>query len=551
MKKLYFFATLLLSLAVSCNNADQNNDDDDDSPSTESGSSKKISSRNVSITPAIAYSDLFLDSNVVAAFLDTVSLEKKNKRRILSFYNNRNYQYAWFASDGLTEQARGFYSLYSFDASHNSDSLIKDKKLQLRMNNLFAAEDLKVSTSDKSILDTELKLTRLFIEHGLEVYEDGYVKRKEMERFVPYRKVDALQTADSLLNKKHKDNKYFEDINEPYAKLKQELAKYTQIAKKGGWPTIAMSEKSLKAGAVSPLVTTIKRRLQITGDLAVADTTPKFDSALVAAVKSFQSRYGYTPTGVINKQLVSDLNVPVQTKIKQLLINLDRMRWMPSLPKGKMILVNIPEFVLHVREGKNKVFDMNVVVGKEGHTTMMFTDNLNQVVFSPYWNVPTSIVKDEIVPKMQANPDYLAGQNMEVVKEEGGLPVIRQLPGPKNSLGKVKFLFPNTFNIYFHDTPAKSLFSNDKRAYSHGCIRLSDPEKMAAYLLQSQPEWTPSAIDEAMNSGTEKVVRLKQPVPVFITYYTAWVDDSGKLNFRDDIYSHDKNLAQKMFTTAL
>ena len=551
MKKLYFLATIMLSLAVSCSNAEQTIDDDNDSTASENGSSKKISSRNVSITPAVAYSDLFLDSNVVAAFLDTVSLEKKHKRRILSFYNNRNYQYAWFASDGLTEQARGFYNLYLFDASHNSDSLTKDKKLQQRMNSLFAAENLKVNTGDKSILDTELKLTRLFIEHGLEVYEDGYVKRKEMERFVPYKKVEPVYIADSLLNKKHKDNKYFEDINEPYAKLKQELAKYVQIAKTGGWPIISMSEKSLKAGASSPVITTIKRRLQITGDLAVADTTPKFDSALVAAVKSFQKRYGYTPTGVINARLVKDLNIPVQTTIQQLLINLDRMRWMPSLPEGRMILVNIPEFVLHVREGKNKIFDMNVVVGKEGHTTMMFTDDLNQVVFSPYWNVPPSIVKDEILPKMQTNPGYLASQNMEVVKEEAGLPVIRQLPGPKNSLGKVKFLFPNSFNIYFHDTPAKSLFNNDKRAYSHGCIRLSDPAKMANYLLQSQPEWTPTAIDAAMNSGTEKVVRLKQPVPVFITYYTAWVDEEGKLNFRDDIYGHDKSLSKKMFTASL
>ena len=190
---------------------------------------------------------------------------------------------------------------------------------------------------------------------------------------------------------------------------------------------------------------------------------------------------------------------------------------------------------------------MNVVVGKEGHNTMMFTGNLNQVVFSPYWNLPPSIVKKEILPAIERNPNYLASHHMEITGNEGGLPVIRQLPGEDNSLGKVKFLFPNSFNIYFHDTPAKTLFDKDKRAYSHGCIRLSDPVKMANYLLKDDAEWPAENIDAAMNSGKEKYVKLKKPVPVLITYYTAWVDDSGLLHFADDIYGHDKTVIEKMF----
>jgi L,D-transpeptidase YcbB len=223
---------------------------------------------------------------------------------------------------------------------------------------------------------------------------------------------------------------------------------------------------------------------------------------------------------------------------------------MPQRPNGNLIVVNIPEFVLHVLDGKNKVFDMNVVVGKEGHNTVIFTGDLNEIVFSPYWNVPQSIVEKEILPKLASNPDYLAEQHMEQTGTEDGVPVIRQLPGPDNSLGRVKFLFPNSFNIYFHDTNAKELFNRDKRAYSHGCIRLADPEKMAEYLLRNQPEWTPDKIEAAMNSTDEKHVRLKNPVPVFISYYTAWVDDNGRLNFRDDIYGHDDELQQKMFTAS-
>ena len=279
-----------------------------------------------------------------------------------------------------------------------------------------------------------------------------------------------------------------------------------------------------------------------------SDTSRMFNDTLENAVKIYQSRMGYTPTGVITTEIVKDMNVPALKRVEEILMNMGRMRWMTIEPSGELIVVNIPEFVLHVYEGKNKAFDMNVVVGKEGHNTMMFNGDLNQVVFSPYWNVPPSIVKKEILPKLETNPDYLASQNMEQVGTEDGLPKIRQLPGEKNSLGRVKFLFPNSFNIYFHDTPAKSLFEKDKRAYSHGCIRLQEPEKMANYLLRNNPEWTPDRISEAMNSGVEKYVKLKKPVPVIITYYTAWVDDAGRLNFRDDIYNHDKKLAEKMFT---
>jgi murein L,D-transpeptidase YcbB/YkuD len=278
------------------------------------------------------------------------------------------------------------------------------------------------------------------------------------------------------------------------------------------------------------------------------DTTDVFNDAMEQAVRTFQMSRGLTPDGVITASLIKEMNVPAAQRVQQILINLDRMRWIPTQPEGDLILVNIPEFVLHVFEGNNLVKKMDVVVGKEGHNTMAFTGKLNQVVFSPYWNVTPDITRKEILPAMERNPNYLASQNMEITgKDASGTPVIRQLPGDGNSLGKVKFLFPNDFNIYFHDTPAKSLFHKDKRAYSHGCIRLSDPTWLATYLLRDQPDWTPEKIDEAMNSGKEKFVKVKKAVPVFITYYTAWVDETGLLNFRDDIYKHDAKMAGKMF----
>ncbi|MEJ7625254.1 MAG: L,D-transpeptidase family protein [Ferruginibacter sp.] len=549
MKKI-FLASAITFFLISCNNNNQ------DGSTSESKSSKKekaenekkVSKRDFTIIPANAYNNLFLDSNAMVEYFSKNNVSDAISRRMRSFYNARNYQYAWFSGDGLTEQARGFWNMHNYQTTYGNDTSLRDKGLQKYMDYLIAEEELTVTNTNKNILNTEFKLTEHYILYALNNIEDGFIKRKEMERFIPRKKENAFLLADSLLTKKHKDNKYYEDVNETYKSLKQQLGVYYTIVKKGGWPVITANAKQLKKGTSSPYVLDIKKRLQATGDMPAGDTSQVFTDSLSNGIASFQKRHGYTPTGVITDQIIKDMNVPAEKRLQQILINMGRMQWMINEPKGQMIVVNIPEFILHVKNGKQKVFDMNVVVGKEGHNTMMFTGNLNQVVFSPYWNVPSSIVQKEIMPAINRNANYLENNNMEIVGNDGSLPVVRQLPGPKNSLGKVKFLFPNSFNIYFHDTPAKSLFEKDKRAYSHGCIRLSDPTKMANYLLQDDAQWGPEAIDAAMNSGTEKFVKLKKAIPVLITYYTAWVDDEGLLHFADDIYGHDKKVIEKMFS---
>lgn len=541
MKKILYALILVCGFYTACQNPGDSNDN-------KSETKRNVSKRDYSINPSNSFSDLFLDSMTMEKFIAKKKLADSIARRMRSFYNTRNYQFAWFNSDGMNEQTYAFWNLHDYVTTYDNDTSLKDKKLQKTMDALTAEDNLSPSASDPTYVNTELTLTEHFIKYVLNNYDKGYVKRKEMERFIPYKKQDALYLADSLLNKKHKDDKYFEDVNAPYKALKDQLGKYYTIAKAGGWPQINGVKKTLKKGVSDPAIPIIKKRLEITGEMIGKDTSQVFNDTLETAVKTFQVRMGYTPDGKINEQLIKDMNVPAMERLKQILINMGRMRWMPTEPNGRLILVNIPEFALHVYENKRKVWDMDVVVGKEGHNTTMFTGDLNQIVFSPYWNVPASIVKKEILPKMEANPDYLASQNMEQTgTDENGLPKIRQLPGPTNSLGKVKFLFPNSFNIYFHDTNAKSLFEKDKRAFSHGCIRLAQPEKMAEYLLQDQPEWTTEKIEAAMNSGEEHYVKLKKPVPVIITYYTAWVDDNGQLNFRDDIYGHDKALGNKMF----
>ncbi|MEP6513555.1 MAG: L,D-transpeptidase family protein [Parafilimonas sp.] len=548
MKRTLRNVAVICIFFIACNDSNENatTPEKEKEKKSKSELEKKVSKRDLSITPENSYSSLFLDSMDMEKFIVENKLPDSLIRRMRSFYNARNYQYAWFSTDGLTEQTLGFWNLNNYAISAG-DTALKNPSLQKIMQAFLVEDTLRVSASDKSILNTEFLLTQHFIEYILGNYEKGYVKRKEMERFIPLKKEDAMALADSLINKKHKDDKYFEGINQQYKLLKDELIKYFKIVQNGGWPQLTGDAKQYKKGSPSPSIIILKKRLQISGDMAGQDTTRVFNDTLEAAIKHFQQQLGYTQTGIITDGLLKDLNIPATQRLQHILVNLNRMRWMPQEPAGKLILVNIPEFTLHVLEGKNKIFDMVVVVGKEGHNTVLFTGNLSEIIFNPYWNVPASIVKKEILPHISRNHNYLAQQNMEITGNAGGLPVIRQLPGEKNALGHVKFLFPNSYDIYFHDTPSKSLFSKDKRAFSHGCIRLSEPEKMAQYLLKDDSNWPPEKIATAMNNDSTRSVKIKNPVPVFITYYTAWVDENGLVNFRDDIYGRDSAVAKKMF----
>jgi L,D-transpeptidase YcbB len=507
---------------------------------------KKITDRDYSITPALAYNDIFLDSMAMENYIISRQLgDKKIARRIRSFYNARNYQYAWFSSEGMTEQARFFWNQYDYAVTHLKDTSIANTVFFKQAENYINQEKVTVATKDAKLLDTEFGFTEHFIRYINSTYEKGYVKRKEQEKFIPLKKMDPIIMADSLLNKKHSDEKYYEQVNEMYANLKKNLQLYLDLAKKGGWKTVPDIKGTLKKGDSANVVALIKKRLQATGDMTGNDSSSIFTDTLEAAVKIFQARHGYKQDGVVGTTLIKDMNVPARDRLMQVLLNMDRMRWMPQKPAGNLIITNIPEFMLHVYDGNKELFDMVVVVGKVGNNTMMFNGDLNQLNFSPYWNVPQSIIKNEIMPAIARNPNYLAAKNMERIG--GG---IRQKPGPGNALGKVKFIFPNSFNMYFHDTPSKGFFKLDKRAFSHGCIRLSEPQKMAEWLLRNDPDWNTEKIVSAMNQTNEKVVKLKQAVPVFIIYYTTWVDSKGMLNFRDDVYSHDKILIQKMFTKA-
>ena len=349
-----------------------------------------------------------------------------------------------------------------------------------------------------------------------------------------------------LTAQKEKDTTVKSASSPQHELLQKELDRLYEIEKRGGWRKIVTSKKFFIKGQSDPIIKIAKQRLRTSHDFMSEDTSRMFTDELETAVRRVQKRFGFNENGVLDILLIKELNVPVEDRIDQLLANMERLRTMPIPQEGTRLVANIPEFKLHVYEGSKQVFEMAIVVGTESNKTVAFNDEMKQIVFSPYWNVPPGIVQKEILPSTRKNRNYLRQNGYEQIGTEDGLPVIRQKPGPKNSLGLVKFVFPNSHAIYFHDTPAKSLFQVRKRTFSHGCIRLAEPARLAQYLLRNDPEWTTAKIEQAMNSGKEQTVSLKQPVAVAITYFTAWVDEGGLLNLREDIYGHDKEITRKV-----
>lgn len=506
----------------------------------------KVTQRDTTITPANAFTQLTLDSMSVELYIQKRELPESTANLIRSFYNSRNYQFAWFTEDGIAEQTRVFWNLHNNFLKYAKDSSVENTRLYQHMQKLLSQDSLP-NRNEVNIVQTELQLTENFFEYAHHAYA-GTVDPQELQWHIPRKKVDAVELLDSLISNKGQHVEEWEPVNRQYRLLKEQLMHFYAIEKNGGWPTIQLPRgKFYKFDDSAAAVRQTKLRLQAEGSYDSSDTSPIFNFSFEEALKTVQKRYGLKPDGVIGKNVAAALNVPVKERIQQLLINMERMRWMPKINDSNYILVNIPEFKLHVLENKKEVMSMPIVVGKTGTSTVVFSDSLKYIVFSPYWNVPSSIVRNEILPAMQRNPNYLAAHNMEQTGTRNGLPVIRQKPGGNNSLGNVKFIFPNNFNIYFHDTPAKSLFDQEKRAFSHGCIRLAQPEALAEYLLRNQPQWTTEKIYEAMYGGEEKWVTLKNAVPVYITYFTAWIDADGQLNFRNDIYGHDTKMSERLF----
>lgn len=503
----------------------------------------EVVQRDTTITVENSFSELFLDSTRLSQFMSKNPLTDSVTNQMQSFYNGRNYQFAWFFPDGMADFVTTFLNLQNDYIYYSGDSTLYNAKLTARVDSL--RERKTINPTDSLVVDTELQLTRQFFNYTNAAYSgDRSLNVQELNWYIPRRKANPEDFLDSLLKNKGQNVAQYEPVNQQYNLLKQQLVKYSKLEPGKEWAEIIPDKKSYTEGDSSLVITQLKKRLHLLNDFPETDTSALFTPELKTAAENFQVRFGLKPDGVIGKSFFNEINVPIQNRIRQMLINMERIRWMPAHPTTDYLLVNIPEFRLHVYEKAKLSFSMNVVVGSTAHSTVIFSGMLNQVVFSPYWNITPNILKNEILPGIKRNPNYLARHNMEWNGNS-----VRQKPGKNNSLGLVKFLFPNSYNIYLHDTPSKSLFGESRRAFSHGCIRLSEPKKLAEFLLRNDSTWTEKKITSAMNAGKEKYVRLRgaAEVPVFIGYFTSWVDKNGRLNFRDDIYGHDKKMAKRLF----
>ncbi len=477
---------------------------------------------------------LTIDSVRISKFYENYPKLDKFKKDVTALYQKNKSTQLWQDNKGIVEFANTLFNQYK---NLDQEGLKANYPYNEQLSSVF---DNNANTK-LSKEDTDLLLSNLYYYYGEKV--GGFDEKTvvSLEWLLPRKKLNYQVLSDSIFKKStildDKKKKMFSQ----YYKLRDALKEYREIEKNGGWKTIETGEdyKSLKVGDSSAVVAQIRERLFVTKDIQEDNKSAICDTTLIKAMKNYELRHGYTPKNTILLEHINDLNISVSDRIKTIIVNMERCRWIdPELEKGqKYIEVNIPEFRLYIVEDGKISFVSPVVVGRAMTKTVIFSGMMSNIVFSPYWNVPPSIIKSEIKPGMAKDKNYLQKKNLEW--NNGA---VRQLPGKNNSLGLVKFLFPNSSNIYLHDTPSKSLFERESRAFSHGCVRVAKPRELAIELLKVDPAWTPERIDKAMHTGKESWYTLKKKVPVYIGYFTAWVDRQGNLNFYKDIYGRDESM---------
>jgi murein L,D-transpeptidase YcbB/YkuD len=343
--------------------------------------------------------------------------------------------------------------------------------------------------------------------------------------------------------------------------LEKALTQYRQLAAQGGWPQVPPGP-SLKEEDQNERIPLLRKRLAASGDLtAQAVQEDLFDPTLKEAVQRFQTRHGLTADGVVGAKTLTELNVPITERIRQLTASLERCQPLPVVLENRHILVNIADFTLKLFEEGKPVLSMPVIVGKTYRQTPVFNGLISSLVLNPSWGVPHSIATKDLLPKIKKNPGYLSQLHLRVFQggkssteispaivdwanlSQAHFPYrLRQDPGPNNALGRVKFLFPNPYDVYLHDTPSRELFQKDSRTFSSGCIRIAKPLDLAVYLLQGTPLGSPDALAEAIAREKTQSVAIPSPIPVHIVYMTAWVDNEGIIQFRPDIYNREPAL---------
>ena len=481
------------------------------------------------------------------------------------FYASRGYAPAWVDGTGPTAEAKLVVSILRNAAQKGLNAEDYDaSRWQTRQDGLVG----KPTPDEVARFDLALSVCLLRYVSALDV---GRINPQHLkfDLDLNHRKTD-LPGFLSQISQASDIVPLLDDVEpqeDGYSRTSQALRTYLSLVQQDSSEKLAAPEKPVAAGGTYSGMALLVTKLKLVGDLPENATlqqgSVKYEGDVVEAVKRFQLRHALAVTGSLGPETVRQLNIPIADRVRQLQFALERWRWLPHEVATPLIAVNVPAFRLYGFDAPHHIsLKMNVVVGKAMRSeTPAFIGSMTYLVFRPDWGVPPVIVRKEILPPLQKDPAYLSKNGYDLFDASGkvlnsghvtpeeiqllraGKLSVRQRPGPKNALGSVKFMFPNTYLVYLHDTPKTELFSRSRRDFSYGCIRVQDPPALAAWVLQSKPEWTPQRIQAAMNGEKSVQVNLSSPIPVLILYGTARVDEDGLVDFYDDIYGHDAKLA--------
>jgi murein L,D-transpeptidase YcbB/YkuD len=489
-----------------------------------------------------------------------------NPKLLVDLYLHKKIKPVWVSKYGLSKKATVFIKAIveadheGLDAStyHRDDILTLHTNIEL--NSVFDGFE------PEKYAELELLLTDAFFSYGFHLSE-GIVEPDptDFDWHIEKPKNNLLKILQaSLQNEKLED---LVDILQPhhsgYLRLKSALLKYNNIKNSGGWQKVPVGSK-LRKGDTGKRIAALRSRLVISGDLADSknDHEEYFDEALENSVKKYQARNGLKIDGVVGSKTLLALNIPVEDRIEQIKLNMERWRWLPQDLGERYIQVNTANFALDVIEKGQTVTSTRAIVGKKKSPTPALSRKITYMELNPYWNIPHKIALNDMLPCIKKDPNYLKDKNIRIfenwsddakeinpesvawdtVTKENFVYKLRQDPANSNALGCIKFIFPNEFSIYLHDTPARELFNETKRTFSSGCIRVEKPMELAAYLLTNNSKWTYEKLIDEVNNKTTKTIILSDPVNIHILYWTAWVDKDGIANFREDIYGRDRQL---------
>jgi L,D-transpeptidase YcbB len=479
------------------------------------------------------------------------------------FYMNRFYTPAWFDQYVLSNNG---YVLVNY-IRHADQHGLQPNDYHMELIEKYLRKMQQDTLTDKEdMMKLDVLLSDAFMLLGSHLYYGKVDQEKEGANWKMQRKEPDLR-LDFKLEEALANNDVANELNMlaprycSYWMMKNELAFFLELDEHS-WPAI-QSDLAIKPGESNPLIPIIRQRL-IKLRYKLSDSISMiFDLEFEKQLKMFQNDWGLNADGVIGRTTLEVLNNVPGKLINKLKVNMERFRWLPLQLTEKYIIVNIANFELDLIKGADTLISMRAIVGKECRKTPVFNDRMTYIVFNPSWTVPPTILREDVIPELLKGPKYLEKNNMKLLRNNGSelayneidwskisidnFPyIVRQNPGPANALGRVKFMFPNSDNVYIHDTPSRGYFAREDRAMSSGCIRVEKPFDLAVLLLSDTPDWVPTHIRDAMQQDKEETVRLKIPVDVVLIYLTAWTDGRDRIQFRKDVYQIDENVLEAL-----